>query len=321
LAKIVAPDFNESQPLTAPDEIFGSVPYMAPEQIEGNGAEARIDLYALGIIAYEIITGRPPFSGRQMQVLRAHQLEAPPPPSSLREMPAQLEALILRCLAKKPADRFDGGSAVQAALEAVPGYESESKRRRRSLQVGTWEGEHTDPHHDGFALTEALERAEGETLGQALQALLDQGAGSTDLVIITSKLRMLEEEAAQLERGIDETERSAEEAYRLQQSRLASVRMALSDLYWQRRENDSPALGREIERLERQLHELAGRDEKPISVNDRRLELAIRHATVNEQILETHKELVRLLPPILRRVSSISGQALVDRIERLLKTS
>ncbi|MBI4512023.1 MAG: serine/threonine protein kinase [Deltaproteobacteria bacterium] len=87
---------------------FGDPRYMSPEQAHGNPVDRRSDIYSLGIMAYEMLTGKPPFTGpRIFDVLTQHLEQAPRPPSSLRaDVPSWLDAVVLRMLAKHPEDRF-----------------------------------------------------------------------------------------------------------------------------------------------------------------------------------------------------------------------
>jgi serine/threonine protein kinase/tetratricopeptide (TPR) repeat protein len=99
-------------------KLFGTVAYMAPEQGRGEFVDARADLYSLGCILYELVTGRPPFVGESLlHVLRQHFKAEPVPPSRLAaDMPAGLEALILQLLAKEPHKRLGHAGAVAEAL-------------------------------------------------------------------------------------------------------------------------------------------------------------------------------------------------------------
>jgi hypothetical protein len=93
--------------LTATGAILGTPHYMAPEQVRGKNVDARTDIYALGALAYHLVTGRPPFSGdNAIAIGFAHLSEAPAPPRQLRkDCPAKLEAAILTALAKNPDER------------------------------------------------------------------------------------------------------------------------------------------------------------------------------------------------------------------------
>ncbi len=101
--------------------IIGTPAYMAPEQAEGKAVDARTDIYAVGLILYEIFTGRTAFTGDTPMVVALKQIrETPVAPRTLEPtIPWQLEATILRCLDKDPAQRFQSAEEVDAALAAV----------------------------------------------------------------------------------------------------------------------------------------------------------------------------------------------------------
>jgi serine/threonine-protein kinase len=97
--------------------IIGTPEYMAPEQCEDGAVDARTDVYALGVMAFELATGRLPFEARSVaQLLLAHLQKAPPRPSSLAPVPPALERAILRAMEKDPAKRFADMAAFAAAL-------------------------------------------------------------------------------------------------------------------------------------------------------------------------------------------------------------
>ncbi len=98
----------------------GTPAYMSPEQAAADPhIDHRSDIYAVGALAYELLTGRPPFVGATpQQVLAAHVTEAPEPVTRRRQaIPAPLEAVVMRCLAKRPADRWQTAAELHAALE------------------------------------------------------------------------------------------------------------------------------------------------------------------------------------------------------------
>jgi serine/threonine-protein kinase len=106
--------------LTVQGTILGSPPYMSPEQALGKDQfDARTDVYSVGALGYFLVTGRPPFvRDTAMQTLMAHVYEKLVPPSELRpDVPADLEAVLLRCLEKDPARRFPDAEALDEALE------------------------------------------------------------------------------------------------------------------------------------------------------------------------------------------------------------
>ena len=122
VVKIV--DFGISAMLGArPDrrgKIAGTPHYMAPEQIRGKAFDGRLDQYAVGCVAYELLTGRPPFPGEGLdEVLVAHIDEPPPSFRQSRpdlQLPPALEQVVLRCLAKAPDDRYPDMNELEAAL-------------------------------------------------------------------------------------------------------------------------------------------------------------------------------------------------------------
>jgi len=121
---------------------IGTPAYMAPEQAAGDpSTDHRADIYAFGILAYELLTGRPPFSGRPpSEILAAHIAEPPQPVQVLRDdVPHPLAALVMSCLEKRPSDRPQTAATVRSALEAIatPGggtMTGPSGSRRRSAR-------------------------------------------------------------------------------------------------------------------------------------------------------------------------------------------
>jgi len=110
---------HDSTEITRTGVIVGTPNYMSPEQAAGGAIDARSDLFSLGTVLYEMVTGTLPFKGRSLldSLVQISSGNPPPAPSSLRPLPAEIDALILRCLAKNPEDRFQ---SARELLEALP---------------------------------------------------------------------------------------------------------------------------------------------------------------------------------------------------------
>ena len=108
--------------------IFGTPHYMSPEQASGDATDQRSDIYALGAVMYEMVSGRPPFEAdTYMGVLSEHLHRAPTPPTELRPdtpLLLEVEPLILRCLEKDPVNRYQ---TLKELLEAVAGLYSDPR--------------------------------------------------------------------------------------------------------------------------------------------------------------------------------------------------
>jgi serine/threonine protein kinase len=122
IAKTIGATEHDEVKLTQAGIAFGTPLYMAPEQALGNPIDGRADLYAASVMAYELLTGRPPFySDDKIELLSMHTTREPPPmrermPKGARPVPAAIEALVRRGLAKRPADRIPSASEYLAQI-------------------------------------------------------------------------------------------------------------------------------------------------------------------------------------------------------------
>lgn len=123
IAKIQSPD--GAQKITGTGEIFGSPAYMSPEQGKGQPTDARSDIYSLGCVMYESMTGKPPFEGRNaIETIMQHLNNTVPkisPPSKMADDPVfkDFEAIIMRCLEKQPEDRYANMSSLHEDLKRL----------------------------------------------------------------------------------------------------------------------------------------------------------------------------------------------------------
>jgi beta-lactam-binding protein with PASTA domain/predicted Ser/Thr protein kinase len=123
--KVLVMDFGIARlisgPETAPQTsaVLGTASYLSPEQAQGHSVDARSDIYALGVVLYEMLTGRPPFTGDSPMAIAYKQVNATPEaPSSVNpDVPPQLDAVVMRALSKNPANRYQTGQEFADDLE------------------------------------------------------------------------------------------------------------------------------------------------------------------------------------------------------------
>ncbi|NYI05314.1 protein kinase domain-containing protein [Allostreptomyces psammosilenae] len=122
-----------STTMTQTGMVMGTPQYLSPEQALGRAVDARSDLYATGCLLYELLTGRPPFTGETpLSVVYQHVQDDPVPPSEVTDrVPPLLDALTLRALAKEPDDRFQSAEEMRGELQ----------RTLRALRAGAWTAE------------------------------------------------------------------------------------------------------------------------------------------------------------------------------------
>jgi serine/threonine protein kinase len=124
--------------------VLGTPEYMAPEQVAGEPVDARTDVYALGCVLYEMVTGTRAFDGPSCVVVMGKQLrETPTPPRACpasRGIPRALEGIVVRAMAKNPADRFATAAAMQAALEDVLAAPKRAGERMRGFVTAVLSG-------------------------------------------------------------------------------------------------------------------------------------------------------------------------------------
>ncbi len=113
----------EGRAITQTGMLMGSPPYMAPEQGERNRADPRSDIYSLGVVLFEALTGKPPFTGgAALEIIMKHVHQPVPPlvaPANFEPPPALLVGLVNKCLAKSPMDRFQAMDEVLAAMAEI----------------------------------------------------------------------------------------------------------------------------------------------------------------------------------------------------------
>ena len=124
---------------TAAGGLLGTPEYMAPEQLSGKPVDARSDIYSLGIMLFELLTGRKPFLAESFgETVVKHLTEAPPHPNQFAKipLPTAIDALILKCLQKHPAERPQSMLELRNGLLAPPSAQVRVKRSRRGAWLG-----------------------------------------------------------------------------------------------------------------------------------------------------------------------------------------
>jgi serine/threonine-protein kinase len=114
----IARAVNTEESLTQTGAVMGTATYFSPEQAEGIAVDARSDIYSLGVVLFEMVTGRPPFVGESpVSVASKHVRENPPAPREINPgVPPDLEAIILKCMAKNPDYRYPTGEDLRVDL-------------------------------------------------------------------------------------------------------------------------------------------------------------------------------------------------------------
>ncbi len=173
-----------SQPtLTQAGAVVGTLPYMAPEQLRGEPADAQSDIWALGVLLYEMAAGFRPFKGQTGFEVSSAILKEQPPPLP-RTVPSELGGILGRCLEKEPGRRFRRASEVEAALKVVEGVGARSRAGR-----GRWLGRRRLLPIGGalIALLVVLAVLNSRVLRQRLSQGLGASAGSTKLAVLPFK--------------------------------------------------------------------------------------------------------------------------------------
>ena len=140
LARLVRPltDVDVTASLTESKTIAGTLPYMAPEQLRGEPVDARTDIYAAGVVLYEMATGRRPFE-HQLPTALAEEIQhkpAPPPGRLKTDLSVHLEEIILKCLEKEPERRYQSARELLVDLRRLASPTAEISPRREPQGLG-----------------------------------------------------------------------------------------------------------------------------------------------------------------------------------------
>lgn len=131
-------DVEESHGLTGTGKIVGTPAYMSPEQIRGREVDGRTDMYSLGIVFFEMVTGRKPYNANTPIELSLQHLHDPIPKAKqvIRDLPGEVDQIIAKAIAKNPEDRFPNMAAFAQALEKLSGTTARtSTAERRAMKA------------------------------------------------------------------------------------------------------------------------------------------------------------------------------------------
>ncbi len=276
--------------ITGQNMIVGTPEYIAPEQIRSSAATPASDLYALGCLLMEMLTGRLPFEGKTTVLLIKHINDPPPVPSSINpEIPPAVDELVLKLLAKKPADRYRDAyhvvETVQRLLDSLPGIDTSNRPRvshtpsSRSPRTANVENE-----EEGWSRTARLYR-------ELFREAYGTGESGEWPEWLPDTIRGIEEIVAEV-RGLRKTLSEAAEKATEQEQQVRGPREQVARAVDELAQDES--------KLGRQIMELLGELEPTEGLLD-----AAMHAVINDATSMT---------PSLR-----AGEVLSEDDERLFK--
>ena len=317
MAKIVGGDADESMALSTGNMIWGTAKYMSPERVTGVGDDPRIDLYAIGCIAFELLVGQPPFIGTSNDVLHAHMTQPPPIPSLRRAgIPQELDAVILRCLEKAPEHRFASAADLFAALRKVPGYpppKSDGRRRfvpteRRPTSLAA----SGDPS-DGYGNLRG-------GLRQIAEALLDQGLDDTALVSGVAYLRDHERSLARLEAAQDALEHEAAAVRETAGDREVSLRFAIGELRFAMAAHADEADQQKVDELEGRLATAVAEGDRVRAIEQGISEVVKVRAEELDRLKQAYASLETIVDDVLaKHADSPTLEPFAERVRELRK--
>ncbi|MBL4636002.1 MAG: protein kinase [Kofleriaceae bacterium] len=272
VAKITEPGYLESIAITREGQVFGTPSYIAPEQIRGSVEDHRSDIYAMGCIAYELLTGAPPFVGRAMQILEAHIGEIPRPPSVILgddTISAQLDRIVLRCLEKDPELRYQSGGEVAAAMASLQespkirifGQDANETSISGFEAAATIRGEIVLESEDARTTDVFMSRYDLQlrhVLYKLAENLCDQGCSDAFLLVLLAEANQVEQELGGLSRDLADLSRSDRALEQETRERSASLRFALGELNFGREADneDTAPLSQAVNTLSTRLENL-----------------------------------------------------------------
>jgi hypothetical protein len=333
VAKIISDDSGEKLATTG-NVIMGTPAYMSPELLSGIGDRPSCDIYALGCIGFQLLTGQPPFRGRPVDVGHQQMFSPPPRMSDIaqEDVPKEIEDLIAWCLQKKPDDRPGTGADIVLALAGI-------QRVRRSRQRG---GFYTTPrdavlrpysaNHNDFSREAAigdtpsdpehgdLARFEFQlALKRLAESVVDQGCNDTKLLLAMAAVNQADSGVAQSRSEMYEIRRERERAQQMDREREAALRFTLGELNYahdlgSRSGEETPEMLAAIASLDSQLREVAdAAAARHHQIDDREIELVARQSNLEEIRNDAYRRLDEILMGV------VPGYVSFDVVSSLLR--
>jgi serine/threonine protein kinase len=327
LMEALTPDATEKDPL-AHLRLYANFDYISPEQINHTRVDGRADIYAFGAVAYRLLSGEPPFFGTPEEVIQGHRTRDPVPPSrrtGAHDVPSELDAIVLRCLEKKPEDRFNSMDEISRELqtllpEAVPEAMEEEITGRWKIPAEVEEQEEPLPESPA-----RLRRLFYDTLLELAEHVADQSAASEEMVSDLSSLTRIREDAASIAAESGVTENRFEDIRREMRERESTLRYAIIDLNLakadlQEKGSDSEGLKEvefQITELESSLSDLEGqRGERFAALNDQLQKNRERLKSMEQEMAAHYRRLYAYLEDARVDVSTDEARKLYRLLER-----
>jgi serine/threonine-protein kinase len=196
ISKMLWPDSAPSGALTQTRAVMGSPLYMAPEQMRSSrSVDTRADVWALGVVLYELLTARLPFEAESMPELCLKVVQDPPPPitESRPDVPAQVVAVIAKCLEKDPTNRYANAGELASALEPFVPAASRVVAERARMAIGSMGAtqllppETPAPEAQGPTAVSAAPLAGSKPVGTGSPALVPATALSGSMAAVTAE--------------------------------------------------------------------------------------------------------------------------------------
>jgi serine/threonine-protein kinase len=165
----IARALNTEESLTQTGAVMGTATYFSPEQAEGIGVDARSDIYSLGVVLFEMVTGRPPFTGdTPVAVASKHVRDRPPAPREINpSIPPTFEAIILKAMSKDPAHRYQTAEELRADLLRFNEGRSVLAMNDTTVMAGAGAATQVVGAVDGSPATRAVAAVPSETQEEA----------------------------------------------------------------------------------------------------------------------------------------------------------